>query len=66
LREEILLNFPAYPRCDKGDDPQPCEIDRRYLAVDNLGTNDVESPPAAHGDSRWAALDALKTPDEPS
>ena len=66
LREEILLGFPDYPRCDEGDDPQPCEIDPRYLAVDKPGGDDVDVPPAAEGDSRWAALDALKDPDEQS
>jgi uncharacterized protein len=66
LREEVILNFPAYPRCDEGDDPQPCEFDRRYLAVDKRGEDDVEVPPAPLGDSRWAALDALHNPDEPS
>ena len=52
LREEILLNFPAYPRCDEGDDPQPCEIDPRYLAVDKPVGDEVESPPGAQGDRR--------------
>lgn len=59
LREELLLQFPAYPRCDEGDDPLPCEIDPRYLAVDNPAGADVENPPAPQGDSRWSALDAL-------
>ena len=64
LREEILLGFPAYPRCDEGDEPAPCEIDSRYLAVDNPVEDDVDVPPAAQGDSRWSALDALQKPDE--
>lgn len=66
LREEVLLAFPAYPRCDEGDEPLPCELDPRYLAVDNPGEDDVEVPPAAQGDSRWAALDALEKPDQSS
>ena len=64
VREELLLNFPPYPRCDEGDDPEPCEIDPRYLALDKPGEDDVEVPPASEGDSRWAALDALETPEE--
>jgi uncharacterized protein len=60
LREEVLLQFPAYPRCDEADDPLPCEIDPRYLAVDNGAGADVENPPAPQGDSRWGALDALE------
>ncbi|NNC90452.1 MAG: DUF177 domain-containing protein [Akkermansiaceae bacterium] len=69
LREELLLAFPAYPRCDEGDDPLPCEIDPRYLAVDKPGAAGVDVPPAAapkKGDSRWAALDALDSPDPES
>lgn len=62
LREEILLNFPPYPRCDEGDSPQPCEIDPRYLAVDNPVEDDVDVPPVPEGDSRWAALDGLENP----
>lgn len=62
LREEILLNFPSYPRCDEGDSPQPCEVDPRYLAVDNPVEDDVDVPPAPEGDSRWAALDGLENP----
>ncbi|MBB80403.1 MAG: hypothetical protein CMN02_05270 [Roseibacillus sp.] len=64
LREEILLNFPAYPRCDEGDEPVKCEINPRYLAVDKATTDDVDDPPAAEGDSRWAALDELENSDK--
>ncbi len=63
LREEILLNFPPYPRCDEGDDPSPCEINPRYLAVDNPTGDVVDVPPAEQGDSRWAALDGLENPE---
>lgn len=66
LREEILLAFPAYPRCDEGDKPLPCEIDSRYLAVDKSGGDGVDHPPPATGDNRWAALDALDAPDQES
>ena len=63
LREEILLNFPPYPRCDEGDDPGPCEINPRYLAVDKPTGDVVDVPPAEQGDSRWAALDGLENPE---
>jgi uncharacterized protein len=59
IREEILLAFPDYPRCDEGDEPQHCEIDSRYLAVDKPADDGVETRPRAQGDARWAALDAL-------
>ena len=59
LREEILLEFPADPRCDEGDDPQPCEIDSRYLAVDKPGEDDLSIAPRSEGDDRWSALNDL-------
>ncbi|MEM9081794.1 MAG: hypothetical protein AAGC74_14010 [Verrucomicrobiota bacterium] len=61
LREEILLEIPNYPTCDIADEPQNSEIDPRYLAVDNGDQNEVDTPPPAEGDSRWSALDSLKT-----
>lgn len=64
IREEVLINFPADPRCDNADEPQKCEIDPRYLAVDKGGDDPVETRPRAEGDSRWAALDALKDNEE--
>ena len=64
VREEILLNFPAYPRCDEGDAPVKCEINPRYLAVDKATTDDVDHPPVTEGDSRWAALDELENSDQ--
>lgn len=60
LREEVLIRFPADPRCDEADIPQSCEIDPRYLAVDNTASDAVESAPRAEGDNRWTALDRLK------
>lgn len=63
VREEVLIHFPADPRCDEADEPQKCEIDPRYLAVDKPGEDGVETPPHAEGDDRWSALDALKQTD---
>jgi len=60
VREELLIHFPVDPRCDEADEPQHCEIDSRYLAVDKAGEDDVETAPRAGSDDRWAALDALK------
>lgn len=59
VREEILLAFPDYPRCDEADEPMHCEIDPRYLAVDKSAGDGVETRPRAAGDDRWSALDAL-------
>ncbi|MBK1826079.1 YceD family protein [Haloferula rosea] len=63
VREEVLIHFPTDPRCDDADEPQQCEIDPRYLAVDKPGEDAVETPPHAEGDDRWSALDALKNTD---
>lgn len=59
IREEVLLAFPADPRCDEGDIPEPCEIDSRYLAVDNPPADDLSPPSRREGDDRWSALNDL-------
>lgn len=59
LREEILIEFPEYPRCDDADEPMHCEIDPRYLAVDKPSGDTLDTRPRAQGDDRWSALDAL-------
>ncbi|MFC7336893.1 YceD family protein [Haloferula chungangensis] len=63
LREEVLIQFPADPRCDDADEPHECEIDPRYLAVDKPSDDDVKTRPRDEGDDRWSALDALKNTD---
>lgn len=59
LREEVILEFPADPRCDEGDVPEPCELDSRYLAVDKPEGNDLSPAPRSEGDDRWSALNDL-------
>ena len=59
LREELLIEIPAYPHCDEADEPMHCEIDPRYLAVDKPSTDELDTRPRAEGDDRWSALDAL-------
>jgi len=59
LREEVLLQFPADPRCDAADEPQECEIDSRYLSVDKPASDGLTTPPRDGGDDRWSALDRL-------
>lgn len=66
LREEILINFPADPRCDEGDVPEPCEIDSRYLSVDKPGEDGLPTSPRAGSDDLWSALDSLKDLKDPS
>lgn len=60
LREEVLIQFPHDPRCEEGDEPQECEIDSRYLAVDKSDEPEVETAPRSEASTSWNALDALK------
>ncbi|TAG11298.1 MAG: hypothetical protein EAZ42_01095 [Verrucomicrobia bacterium] len=60
LREEIIFQFPAHPRCDHADVPIPCEIDSRYLSVDKPTQDTLATPPRVESDDRWSALDTLK------
>lgn len=59
LREEVVILFPNYPRCDEGDEKMDCNLDSRYLAVDKPPTNGVETPPRDEEPDPWAALDAI-------
>ena len=59
LREEVLMAFPDYPRCDEADDPHECKIDERYLAVDKDPDDGVDDAPQSKSDNRWDALDQL-------
>lgn len=60
LREEVLIQFPANPRCEEGDESMECKIDSRYLSVDKPGDDGLSTPPRTEGDDRWSALDDLK------
>ena len=68
LREEVLINFPSYPRCDEGDDPMECELDERYLALDKSPEDSVSDAPSDEASSttgqndsndQWSALDGI-------
>lgn len=60
LCEELMLQFPDYPRCDEADDPMECNIDSRYLAVDKPVDDDVKTPPRDAAPNPWDALDAIQ------
>jgi len=60
LREELVIRFPDYPHCDKGDDEQECNLDSRYLAVDKPPVDGVKTPPHEEEPNPWDALDAIE------
>ena len=59
LREEVLISFPNYPRCDEGDEPMECELDERYLALDKPPEDGVSDAPADEQGDQWSALDGF-------
>ncbi len=59
LREEIVIELPADPRCDEGDVPMECKLNSPYLVLDKTTDSDLSSPPPPPADLRWSALDAL-------
>lgn len=65
VREELLLAFPANPRCDEGDEPRESKIEDRYLSVDKPPSDELTTPPRDVGDDRWSALDRLRNLTDP-
>ncbi len=63
LREEVLIAFPAYPKCDDADEPMDSEIDSRYLAVDKPDDDDVDPSPPPETKDVWGALDGFQNSD---
>lgn len=59
LREELVIELPADPRCDEGDVPMECKLNSPYLVLDKTTNTDLSSPPPPTADLRWSALDAL-------
>ncbi|MBT8037866.1 MAG: DUF177 domain-containing protein [Verrucomicrobiae bacterium] len=60
LRQEIVILFPDYPRCDEGDEEIECNLDSRYLAVDKPPIDDVKTPSRDEAPNPWDALDAIQ------
>lgn len=59
IREEVLINFPAYPRCDQADEPMECKIDERYLVLDKTIEDSVSDAPPRESTDQWSALDGF-------
>ena len=60
LREEVLMHFPSYPKCDEADEPHVCKIEEQYLSVDKDPDNSVYEAPESKSDNQWCALDDFK------
>lgn len=59
MREEIVLDFPAYPRCEESDAEKPCNVSTDDFGVDKQGQTGVNSPAPNGNGSVWDALNAL-------
>ena len=60
LREEVLMHFPSYPKCDEADEPHTCKIEEQYLSVDKDPNNGVDEAPESKSVDQWGALDDFK------
>ncbi|MEO1856979.1 MAG: YceD family protein [Rubritalea sp.] len=60
LREEVLMHFPSYPKCDEADEPHECKIEERYLSVDKDPHSGVDDAPQSTSENQWGALDDFK------
>lgn len=59
LREEIVLEFPAYPRCSDSDEENDCMPKSSDFRVDKEGGLGVKDSAPSSGSSVWDALDQL-------
>jgi len=60
IREDILLDLPAYPHCDAASDDRECSVGDRFTArpddIDDA-ENDDRDPPSQGAPDVWSALD---------
>ena len=59
MREEIVLDFPAYPKCADGGMENDCMAKTPYFGVDKQGQTGVNSPAPIENSGVWDALDEL-------
>lgn len=60
VREEVILAFPAYPKCDMADVPMPCEINSLYLGIDKHPEEELNTSRTDGTSGVWDALDSLQ------
>lgn len=59
MREEIVLDFPAYPKCVDGGKENDCMAKTPYFGVDKEGGMGVNSSAPSNNSGVWDALDEL-------
>lgn len=59
LREELVLAFPSYPKCDEGDTPEESNLNSSYLSVDKHPQERVNNSGTDGTSGVWDALDSL-------
>lgn len=59
LREELVLDFPAYPKCADGGMENDCMAKSPYLGVDKEGQTGVNSSAPIENSGVWDALNEL-------
>ena len=59
LREEIVLDFPAYPKCVDGGMENDCMAKTPYFGVDKEGGTGVNSSAPIRNSGVWDALNEL-------
>ena len=59
MREEIVLDFPAYPKCADGGMENDCMAKTPYFGVDKEGGTGVNSSAPSKNSGVWDALNEL-------
>lgn len=60
LREEVVLEFPAYPKCEDSDEQKTCDVQSEHFRVDKQGQPGVNSSAPSGDNGVWDALDSLR------
>jgi len=60
LRDELLLQLPAYPNCSMSKESVACKADDKHFVLDKQDSNSVQGSPDSTGPNVWATLDKLQ------
>lgn len=59
LREEIVIDFPAYPKCEDGGEENECMAKTSHFRVDKKGSLGVNTSAPSDQNGVWNALDGF-------